>query len=459
MKSRNGKKMMAAACRYAYSRFVLNYEMYYETLAEEHDKLLEEDLPEIEREEIEKKKKIQDEFFYLVGCFLKGENPADKLEDFRSRLLSQMDDVMHYLGYFSIYEYVLERIRGRFFPSDFFAPVDDELFANKIIGSVISIQDSGERNKRIKDILSELPMRFTKAKFFSLAGQALSVYEGTSKISLEQQLQQLYQEGTLTYPQTPPVGFEHLHQILLDLERTDYRHLDKDNFQILWENFVSARDSLLSQSSYNRDLMELMNDFYVICLTYPNTLMDIQEKELFHTIITLIWEGLENEAFSLSEGDILPLLIQTEGRQETYYEQWERFAFDDLSDVSDSEKESEDYIVLWKISQLLSTSLFMSLEMDEEESEEDKILLSRRAVEEMCQSLFDKLEISWKGKSKYVIRSVMAQLLSILPMFFLSTEELRQFVLGCLSSCTDLTEKAVCVQSIQNFMEMNNDLV
>lgn len=459
MKSRNGKKMMAAACRYAYSRFVLNYDMYYETMAEEGRELPEKDLLEVKQEEAKRKKDVRDEFSGLVGCFLKGDNPADKLEDFRNRLLQQTDHVMRYLGYFSIYEYVLERIRGRFFPSDFGSPVDDEAFTNEILRMIVSIQDSGERNKLIKDVLSELPMRFTRAKFFSLARQALSVYEGTGKISLEQELLRLYQEGTLDYPENPPAGFEYLHQILIELQKADYQHLEKNQFQMLWDKFLFARNSLISQSSDNQDLMDLVNDFYVICLTSPNILMDIQEKELFHTIISMIWEAFNKEEFFLFEDDILPLLVQTEGRQETYYEQWSKFIFADINTLLGTEGDKADYLVLWKINQLLSTSSFMSLEMEEEEPEENKILLSRKAIEEMSQSLFDDLERSWKGKSKYVVRSVMAQLLAILPMFFLSVDELRQFIMGCLSSCTDLTEKMVSIQAIQNLMEINNDLV
>lgn len=60
---------------------------------------------------------------------------------------------------------------------------------------------------------------------------------------------------------------------------------------------------------------------------------------------------------------------------------------------------------------------------------------------------------------KIVVRAVMARLLSALPLFFTSVEELKGFVLGSLTACSDQAEKAVCADLIRQIMESGDALV
>ena len=95
----------------------------------------------------------------------------------------------------------------------------------------------------------------------------------------------------------------------------------------------------------------------------------------------------------------------------------------------------------------------------EDEIKETGILLSRRAVEEMCGQLSDELADSWKAMPKRMVRGIMARLLGCIPMFFQHTDELREFIRDSLASCTDSAEKAACVASIAEMMEEEDALV
>ena len=160
-------------------------------------------------------------------------------------------------------------------------------------------------------------------------------------------------------------------------------------------------------------MMDLVNDFYVICLTRKDTLMDSQEEALIHGIIESVFQSLEQDE-SVFHPEMEERLVQMEGRQERYYEQWSRYDLSDLDALNSDEEGRADYQLLRKIDLLLSTSSFMSLEEEVPEPGDD-ILLSRKAVEEMCAPFLHDLEESWKSMPKCVMRSIMAKLLAVLP--------------------------------------------
>lgn len=444
MERRNGKRMLAAACRYAYSRFVLNDYMFYEMLSESS-------APS------QRQAGFRDTFLNLTGRFLQGEYPLQELDVLRRQMIEEMALITSYVDCFQIYEHVLNRMEGRF-SEETHPLIDDEAVVDEIMRYIVSAKESAEQNERIKSVLEQLPVRFTKAKFFSLVSQALSIYEGTDKKSLEDVLYMIRTEAMLELPEDMETGHEELYRILEKLRNGSYKNMTAESFQELQSSLTLAEEMLSNASSDCMIMMDLVNDFYVICLTRPDTLMDNQEEALFHSIISNVWEKLSQKDYSMPEEEMDDLLIQMEGRQERYYEQWSAYEMADLESVPAEEKTSEEYQKLWKIGRLLSTSSFMTLDQEEIPEEED-ILLSRRAVEELCEPLFADLEAAWKGMPRCVVRAVMAKLLAVLPMFFTSSDEIRQFVSGALAACTDLPEKNASVDLIRMIMENEDALV
>ncbi|MDO5417332.1 MAG: hypothetical protein Q4F29_09045 [Lachnospiraceae bacterium] len=441
MENRNGKRMMAAACRYAYSRFVLNDYMFYEMAAEN---------PEPSASQ----KAFRETFLALTGRFLNGEYPTAELDALRSRIIREADIITAFVDCFQIYEYVLNRMELRF-TADALPAEEDEAVTDEIMRYIVSAKESAEQNSRIREILGQLPLRFTKSKFFALMAQALSVYEGTDQKSLKQVLDMLRSEAMLALPEHMEEGHEEISALLNNLRQGDYKNLDLEGFQKLQSSLTLAEETLSRESSECLTMMDLVNDFYVICLTRPDTLMDSQEEELYHSILNTVWKKLSDGDYSMPEEEMDDALIQMEGRQERYYEQYARYEMTDLDGLLGEERTEADYDTAWKVDRLLSTSSFMSLKREESVSEEG-ILLSRKAVEELCQPLFDELEVSWKQLPRCVMRSVMAKLLAVMPMFFTTSDEIRQFIGGCLSACTDLPEKAASVELIRSIMESDD---
>lgn len=461
MESRNGKRMMTAAGRYAYSRFALNFTMYYESMADYFRLGIQnfDRFSPAEKEMLDGLRRNNQELIALVCGFLRGETTVAKMHDFRCRILQDAEKTAAYIDCFGIYDYVLKRLEGRFDDEDEESVTEtDREIVNEMMRFVISAEESMERNQRIKMLLAELPMRFTRNKFFSMIRQSLTVYEGADRQTLEQAIKALKREALLTLPQGMEEGHTQLYKNLKKLEEADYKNLDKDGFLKLQEVFGEARDILFNQSTDRMSLMEIVNDLYVMCLAGPDMLMDSREKEELQSLVSLVAERIEKDDYSLTDEELENHLIPLEGVQEAYYDQWSRFEDANIEVFLGKNAPEQDKETAAKVLRLLSTSIYAPLE-PEEQPEEEGILLSRKAVEVMCQPFCDELEKDWKKKPKCVVRAMMATLLSKLPMFFLSSDELREFLLGCLSSCTDAVEKSTCIEEILRIMEMEDDLV
>ena len=459
MESRNEKRMLAAACPYAYSRFVLNFYMFYETLADQAAAPVMDEL-----------KVCQERFLTLTGRFSRGEPILEELDQLREQIIKEAELLTVFVDRFLAYEYVLNRMEGRFSDTAAWELVDDERMTDQIMKFILDPQDVAIAHDRLKMILEQLPIRFTRAKFFSIVSQSLSVYEGTDKKSLEQQLGQLRIVAMLE--PLPDQGHERLLRLLTKLQGIDHKTLTREGYQELLRTFKAAQESLSDGSYTCMQLMDLVNDLYVVCLTRGDTVMDSQEETLFKTILEKVQEkagralapepdeaGKDLEAIE-AEGEMLALLTQMEGKQEHYQELWSRYEMADAGKDTDrdDDQEGRDSLRVRKVTSLLSTSSFMSL-TEELAPEGEKIRRSKGAVEEMCQSFIEELDASWKTMPKIVVRAVMARLLSALPLFFTSVEELKGFVLGSLTACSDQAEKAVCADLIRQIMESGDALV
>ena len=103
MQIKRMKRQLSAACHYSYTRLALNYYMYYETS-------LEESLPDNRLEP------LNTAFHGLLRGFLDGTCAEDALWGLRSQVMAEMETATAYTDAFQAYEYVLNRLEGRFAP-------------------------------------------------------------------------------------------------------------------------------------------------------------------------------------------------------------------------------------------------------------------------------------------------------------------------------------------------------
>ena len=95
----------------------------------------------------------------------------------------------------------------------------------------------------------------------------------------------------------------------------------------------------------------------------------------------------------------------------------------------------------------------MSLASAGQESGElvDQAMLSAAASR-----FFEEFSSAFEGQPRVLVRAVMAKVLSSLPVFFQSLDEVREYIRNSLESCTDYMEKAITMKLITDMMEQDD---
>ena len=212
MESRRRKKQISAACHYAYTRLALNYYMYYEVI-------LEGDLLSSRLERLSKR------YHGLLKDFLEGSLKPEELNGLRDETASAMEANTAYTDAFQAYEYVLNRLEGRFEPQlmgNRSVQPDEEEWTAEIMAYITDTDEAMVVNERIQSVVGQLPIRLTRNKFFAMVEEGLSVYKGGPVSGLDDMLYILRSEAMLARPEDMETGYEDLHSILREFERADF---------------------------------------------------------------------------------------------------------------------------------------------------------------------------------------------------------------------------------------------
>lgn len=97
-------------------------------------------------------------------------------------------------------------------------------------------------------------------------------------------------------------------------------------------------------------------------------------------------------------------------------------------------------------------------ENDPKESELKK-LVDRAYLEKTAEAYFSELDTVFSDTSRPVMRAIMAKVLSDLPVYFHSIDEIKSYIRGSLESCGDEAEKETCKELLEELMEYENKLV
>lgn len=440
MELRRIKRQLSAAYHFSITRLALNYYMYYEicqngTYLAEH------------------MKPVRERYHGLLEALFQGVLKEEELEAFRAHMIREMDYATAYTDSFQAYEYVLNRLEGRFSPRlldarEAFAGDDERV--SEVMSYITSGRDNAAVNERIQTVLGQLPVRLTKQRFFGMVEEAMTLCRGGLKGTVDDLLYILRSEALLNQPKTAEPGFEELFELLQEFQHADYRQLTEADYRRLTGGIADAGKHLTDATGEIILMMDMVNDLYIQLLARPYALIDLtveqQVREILSQLLAMFREGGERAI----EQQLTEKLAALEGKQEGFYEQW---LMDDAalaeSKASGEREPAEE--ALRKVGRLMSSSSFMSLmEYDEkaEEPADDEYLKAAR------EAFFGELTEFWKEQPKVIVRASMAKVLSSLPVFFNSFDEVQDYCKGSLESCTDQVEKEACMQLIRSLAAM-----
>lgn len=462
MKIPNVKKQLTAACRWSYSSLALNVYMFGEILADRaavEGTVVEENAGAAARDENAVQggapgrmaEAQEQEFLRLMSLFLKGEPVAEALDCLREQVRRQMELITFYTDSFQVYEHVFNRLEARF-GSDVAPDPDignDEKRVQWLMGYITSSEEQMTVNQRIQRVLGQLPVRLTKQKFFSMVSEALNLYTGSEGKNLADMMYLLRSVALLNRPRGIENFSPELEERLQSFRKADYKNMTAEIYRELSFCLEQTADMLTDDSECTSLLMDLINELYVLVLAAGQDVSHIPEENCARQIMASVLDYLN------FEGELDTALLESlEGSQEAAYEEWETCAtpFDLLEELlEECSGQAAVAELLYKIGRLLSTSSFMSLEFERQKLP----VVDANELERVTGEFVEQLSASWEGQPRLVVRAVMAQIFSTLPVCFGSLEEVERYIRGCLDSCTDEAEKAVSLYLIRQLAELD----
>ena len=423
------RKQMTWAYRYSSSRLALNYYAFYESLYEN---------PSADPKVLSR----YEAFHPLLQEFLNGTMDLEALDALRNQVVHDMEILTAYVDCFQIYEYVLNRMERRFMDADPVTMSVDE-FASKITAAIAGNRDTALMNQQIQEVMGQLPIRYTRQKFYSLVMERLTVYAGAGKKSLEDLLYMLETSAMVKLPADMKEDRPDLYDLLEVLRHANYRNMEKDAFENC-QGCVTLGSSRLNNSADDLlILMDLINDLYVLQLCKEEALMDGMEEQAVRQILSGVWDHFEAGRKEMLADEITEMLSKLEGIQES--------AFGSFLQGGGEEEQEKDPVLV-KIDRLLSGSSFVSLELKEGQEEP----ADRKWIEKQGEAFCGRLDETLKTLSKPVMRAVMAKILSALPNIFTSTRELEEYIKNSLESCTDVAERETSMELLSGEL-LNED--
>ncbi len=447
--------MMTNASRLSYVRFTLNFPVFYEQMQEEEEKKT--DLPEgivhIGKCVVKLAEKLVSEPFSGEAM----EQDVKEADALRNSIIKQMKYLTALADRFTIYEYVMNRMEYRFREDGLPEGYSDAEWKDQIMQYLLSDRDRTAMQLKTVQVVEQLPLRMAKSRFFQILENGLSVYKGTEKSSVDEILYMIRTGALLEEPEGLETYYPSLCRDVAALYATDFETMDQETFESRLGQMKAGFEKLNLFTDLMLICQELVNDLYVIFLSRPYAMSELSERESCEAIIKEICQDFKASAGQLSS-DMFAKFEKLEGVQERLYES---FAAGDakLAQITERYQDLLNGLMLDKmyaslavISKLLSNSLFVDLK--EKEKQETEIA-DEAYIMQVYQDVADELRSHLKQVSKGVGRAIMAKVLTVLPLFLTSFDEVESYIMSSLEACQDQAEKAACVEIITQMIREN----
>lgn len=391
----------------------------------------------------------------VIAAYFEGKESGallDELKELRSIVVEKMEAVSAYTDSFTIYEYILNRMELKFSGED--KPIDDETEARELLQRVFGGGDKSALNVKVQILLSQLPVRMTRAKFLDMIEDSLKLYQGSEQESVEKFLYMLRSAAGIYQPKKKP-EFEALAEAEKEFSSASYKTMGETEYMELTDRMQDVVAELNELSDYYTALQEVINQFYVLMLTVDaaEETAKAEAEKLMEISRYIAKQYSENRDDELPD-ELMELFAYAEGKLERLAEEVAKgkSVQSDLLDYSADELKQdgleEQFRLLELCAALNSGSLFVGLE------EEDNIEPADSAfINEATKLLRAELDKVLESKEMSVKRAVMAAVLKELPIFFSSQKEVMEYVQYSLENCRDYSEKRISLDLLHEALD------
>ena len=360
------------------------------------------------------------------------EESVDLISGIRDKIEYKMHALTSYADGYEIYEYILNRVEAGIKNS--INEVDIDMLSDRMFRYVFSENDPVVINSKLQLIMSQLPVRMTKSRFFDIVSNTLSIYKGGEHLAVDNFAEMLRASILMDVPSGFDTEYPELYSVYMEACKTDYRELDEKGYDELNDKLKQAAAVIDNEASAYVLFQEIVNDVYAILLTIDNSYETNIEEKGYLSAVKIITACVNSANVMEIPEDTLDLFCDIEGIQENVYENVLI-----LETVLETLKEYEnvEYDTLSTVSKLLSSSLFVDLS---ENSESSKELADEKYISQIKEKLIFDMEEFFKGKSRLEKRSIMSKAISVMPIFLNSQKEIKEYFDYSLRNCRDNSE-------------------
>jgi len=394
--------------------------------------------------------------FSLRNVFVDKKPDASLISDItsiRDKITADMKLLTFYVDAYEIYEYILNRKEPKFRDEEL-TEIDSAQLAETMFDFVFAEDDKLLINTRIQDMIAQLPVRMTKSHFFDIISNSLMIYRGGEKKSVDGFIESIRDAALLDEPKGLSDRYASLYEFYKELRSVNYESIDEDTVSSLSDKISENADKISAICSDYMMMTEVINDILVVL--YTEGLKDSSYlDDRYDTASTIISSIVTATDIYEASAGFDELFVKLEGAQEDAYETLASLNanFDDLYNTYYEMYEGDiqnAFDNLSKVDRLTSTSLFMDIENSGlsvvvDEADEIYINEEKNSLVEDFKAHFEKL-----GKSER--RSVMAKVMSLMPVFFNTKQEIKEYFEYALSSCSDLAEMTACKELIDDLI-------
>ncbi len=372
------------------------------------------------------------------------------IHNIREVITDKMKILTAYTDTLQVYEHILNRVE--FSVIDKQVDVDIDSLGTEVFQYVFNDKDKVVINSKIQLITSQLPVRMTKNKFYDILSASLGIYTGSDVVSVNDFIQMIRTTAMIELPEGYDTEYPNIYTLIQELKNIDYSSIDR-------AEFINIASRLEDMATYINDivtnylqLVEIVNDVYSILLAQPYYNSTKDSSEIARQIIAGVdsfFEKEDNKSVNVDD-----LLVDLEGKQEEIYEDflmYEGLLFDIRMEHEAMIKAlmlENQFSALYLIEKLLSSSLFIDLHEDKKVNaiaDNSYIMCARDELIEDFGQLF-------KENSKLINRSIMAIVISVLPVFFNSQQEIKDYIDYSLSHCNNQGELMATASLLKDIM-------
>ena len=371
----------------------------------------------------------------------------EEIENIREEVKARVDAATAFLSAFENFNYVLSRklpnkeYEGKEFDTD------DE--ARKILEYIFEDDDNIMINSKIQRVISELPIRYTKGKFFDIIETSIDRYTGAEKKALKAFAYMVRQAGMIydvdnmqkLYPELAD-EFEYFKNF--EFDKATKKQILTESIKL---NSTIARCSELTDDGIL--VMEVVNDLYAVLINWDS--INKEDAELETEMITFTNESFANEDRSLEEFEakVVEIFTKLEGKLEAVYEDlmsYEGTLFDVQNRFVKEASEygyKDKYDDLYKCSILKQGSLFADLN-----DLEDTGLTETADLDKLKDTLKSEFDRIFNEVDRSVRRGIMAQVIGSIPVYFENRTEVMDYIRSSLASCNSREELVGTINAV-----------